>query len=227
MHHPECGIVVLLTLMMWGVSFEARDGMLCQNSKLKNCDKARQGMLCWGKYFSEGFPSNESRRQQNAQILGHLGPKLREGRKRRGMNVFPRRKVVGMSRSLQKAWILGHHHQQQGQAHPPAEQENPLRWRKNKRRRRKDAGAEEEDVKSAANFLASFSFSSSPSSPLLFRGEGAMLTFGPRGALSYPTQWTLKHLAGEGNSHSSIFNDIFCCHFLHFLYTCMCTYMLF
>ena len=65
------------------MSFEARDGMLCQNSKLKNCDKARQGMLCRGKYFSEGFPSNESRRQQNAQILGHLGPKLRGGEKKK------------------------------------------------------------------------------------------------------------------------------------------------
>ena len=107
-------------------------------------------------------------------------------------------------------------------AHPPpsADQENP----KNKRRRRQDMGAEEEE-ECCKLFL---SLSLSPLLhyflPLPHLSEGAMLTFGPWGALSCPpaTQWTLKHLAAEGNSQSSIFHEHFCRNFSHLFCTHIC-----
>ena len=75
--------------------------------------------------------------------------------------------------------------------------------------------------KSVANFFLSLpplAALFSPPHPPPHLSEGAMLTFGPWGALSCPpaTQWTLKHLAAEGNSHSSIFHEMCCCHCSHF-----------
>ena len=113
------------------------------------------------------------------------------------------------SQRLQKAWILGH----------PAHTHHLTRkTRKGKTRGggEKILGADGEDLNW---LLLTISLSLSrffllllllPTSPFL-EGEGAMLTFGPWGALSSPpaTHWTLKQPARKQISHSSIFHDVF------------------